>query len=390
MFSFNKYIFYLLLCCSKFVYVFANESVSANVSTQDIYYRYSPLKLSLFSPVLDLSLSFGKQEYQSSIENFTLGIIYNESDYIYGIALSTLILKANNDIIGLSIAPLNFVNLDVIGLQIGLFAQTKKLYGLQLGALSEAKSINGVQISLVNKTDIIYGLQLALGSNFASKTNGMQIGLYNEADEVYGVQIGIVNYARKVYGSQIGLINIAGESRGLSLGTFFTLDKSNGFIKTYITFEDQFPLNFGLKIGNKYLYSILEATSKKSTFYKEKLYLMALNNELITNPFEAFYSLGVGSQYYIQSFFIGAEIKWFDIIDENEQESIGKRFSLHYSLLTGVKLNDELESFLIFSVYDMSLNGKFNLINTINYLPDENYLFTFGFGIQAFIFNSAK
>lgn len=389
MFSFIKYVLYVLICWSKLFYVLATNSLPEKANSEDIIYRYLPVKLSLFSPI-ELPFSIGKNEFQFHIENFSLGIIYNKADYIYGLAVTSGVFKANYDVIGMSIAPVNLVDSSVLGIQLGLYSQAKQLYGFQSGLYSEVENGNGAQVSFGNNADTIDGAQVAFASNFSKKTNGLQIGIYNNADEVNGVQIGIINYARKVYGSQIGFINVAEESHGLSLGTFFTLDKSNGFIKVFVTFEDQFPFNFGFKIGNKYLYSILEATSNKNTYNDQKVLAMAISNALIVNPYTAFYSLGLGSQLYFNSVFIAAELKWFDIVDENNKDALGKQFSLHYSLLTGMKLTDVLESFLKFSLYDMSLAGKFRLINTLSYLPNENYLFTFGFGVQAFIFNTLK
>lgn len=168
MFSFIKNVFYVLLCWSKLFYVLATNSFSEKANSEDIIYRYLPVKLSLFSPI-ELPFSFGKNDFQFRIENFSLGIIYNEADYIYGLALTSGVFKARQDVIGLSIAPVNLVDSSVLGIQLGLYSQAKQLYGLQSGLYSDAENVNGVQVSFGNNTDTIDGMQVAFSSNFSKK-----------------------------------------------------------------------------------------------------------------------------------------------------------------------------------------------------------------------------
>ncbi|MGY3804944.1 LA_2272 family surface repeat-containing protein [Pigmentibacter ruber] len=381
--------FLFLLCISLNLYA-QKINQQKELEINSIPTKYSLLKFTIYSPYTDLSLAFTDENYKKIIENISIGLINNSAENIIGLGISLGVLKVKNNFYGLGISSIHFSENEFNGLQIGLYSQVALMNGAQLSFLANSNIVNGIQLSVVNFVDDLNGIQIAPVTNFAKNINGLQLGIYNHADEVSGVQIGIVNYAKKVYGSQIGLINIAEDSHGLSLGTLFSMDQTNGFAKVYFASENYFPFNYGLKIGNNLLYSIIEASPNNYNIDKRILALSLLNYSFLFFPFDFNVSFGLGTQLSIDKIFLALELKWLNVAEQDKSKSIGEHFSLHYSLLTGYRLSKQTESFLKFSVYDLNIPGKFELINVPNYLPNAQYLFTLGFGFQFFIFGSDR
>ncbi|WGL60262.1 hypothetical protein QEJ31_01410 [Pigmentibacter sp. JX0631] len=390
-------VFLMLKIIYYFIFIFLFSNLYANDFKQELDSeiisfptRYRLFKLTVYSPFTDLSFSIGDREYKKSIENISIGLVNNEAENIIGLGISLGLLNVKNNFYGFGISLIQFTDEVFSGFQLGLYSQTKELNGFQLSLIANSNIVNGLQFSGFNYAEEINGAQLSFSTNYARNLKGIQFGIYNDADEVCGVQIGIVNNAKKVYGSQIGFINIAGESKGLSLGTIFSMDKTNGFSKLYFASENYFPLSYGVKIGSNLFYSIIEASPKNYVVNKKLVGLFLLNNNFLTFPFDLNISFGIGSQLSIDKVFLALELKWLNIAEQDERESIGEHFSLHYSLLTGYRISKDVESFLKFSVYNMDIPGKFQLLNTTNYLPNEQYLFTLGFGFQMFLFGSDR
>lgn len=106
------------------------------------------------------------------------------------------------------------------GLQMaGLMNLSDSVKGAQLhaGILGNgASQVDGAQVVFLfgyNLTDYANGVQAAVfGFNYANETvNGVQVAiLYNYATKMNGLQLGVINACEHLTGVQIGLVNIVG------------------------------------------------------------------------------------------------------------------------------------------------------------------------------------
>jgi hypothetical protein len=99
----------------------------------------------------------------------------------------------------------------------------------------------------------LLGAQLSGGFNFASKMTGAQLSTINVAGELAGPQFGVVNIGGKV-SSQFGVVNIADEVDA-TVG-LISVSRKGTFAGGFWT-GDTAPMNLGLKMGGKTVYSIL-------------------------------------------------------------------------------------------------------------------------------------
>lgn len=97
------------------------------------------------------------------------------------------------------------------------------------------------------------GVQLSGVFNFASKLGGVQGSVVNVGGEVSGAQFGILNVGGKVT-SQFGIINIADEADA-TVGIISISRK--GTLGLGFWAGDTAPMNLGVKMGGKSVYSII-------------------------------------------------------------------------------------------------------------------------------------
>lgn len=159
---------------------------------------FSPVSLAVFP-----GLQFPGAEY--TVAGLRASLFWGRQRDIYGLDLGVLGNITEQDFTGIGLSGLfNMTHgvTRVIGLQaaLGMNMTTNKttVYGLQLAGLlnsnEAASSLIGFGVALVN-----------LSPNM--DIMGVQLGVYNKALAVYGLQIGIVNVCKNLHGLQIGLVN---------------------------------------------------------------------------------------------------------------------------------------------------------------------------------------
>lgn len=161
-----------------------------------------------------------------------------KNTYPFGIGLfspNAQFPAADDNVSGLRINLISGECVDMVGLDIGVFANVVSdgMFGLQLSGLYGfaggdsmavqmsgignrcSGNLTGLQISGVfnycDYSSTVNGVQFSL-ANVCGSMNGLQVGIYNKALDVYGIQIGIVNGTRRLTGVQIGLINLVKDS----------------------------------------------------------------------------------------------------------------------------------------------------------------------------------
>ncbi len=113
-------------------------------------------------------------------------------------------------------------DIDVIGLRLNLpSGQCEQVSGLDLGLIGRSQYFNGIQINLLRNsvTDALAGWQIGC-YNSAGLDNmlGLQTGLWNESKTMYGLQLGLVNLADYAEGFQVGLVNRTEGMHGYQIG----------------------------------------------------------------------------------------------------------------------------------------------------------------------------
>jgi len=113
-------------------------------------------------------------------------------------------------------------NIDVIGLRLNFPAgQCEQVTGFDLGLIGHSQYFNGLQLNLLRNdvTDSLAGWQIGIyNSAGLGDMLGIQSGLWNESKTMYGLQVGLVNLADYSKGLQIGLINRVEQMRGYQIG----------------------------------------------------------------------------------------------------------------------------------------------------------------------------
>jgi hypothetical protein len=156
----------------------------------------------------------------------------------------------------------NFTGGDVTGLQlggVGSFAGGD-LRGLQLGggANFTGGGVTGLQLGGVgNVAAEVRGAQVAGGTNIGGDVQGLQLSVLNIGGDVEGLQLGVVNIARRVRGLQLGVLNVAGDVQGESIGVVSAV--RNGYRAAEAWASDLMPLQAGIKLGGRHVYSLIAA-----------------------------------------------------------------------------------------------------------------------------------
>ncbi len=99
------------------------------------------------------------------------------------------------------------------------------------------------------------GAQILGVVNGAQTFRGVQLGILNIAGDAHGGQFGLINIARSVKGTQIGFLNIAHYVKGAPIGVVSFVKQGRHNLALWRS--DTADFNFGIKLGNQHVYSIL-------------------------------------------------------------------------------------------------------------------------------------
>lgn len=113
-------------------------------------------------------------------------------------------------------------NIDVVGLRLNFPAgQCDQVCGMDIGLIGRSQYFSGIQLNLLRNsvTDALAGWQIG-GYNSAGFSDmvGLQTGLWNESKTLYGFQVGLVNLADYAKGFQVGLVNRVEGMYGYQIG----------------------------------------------------------------------------------------------------------------------------------------------------------------------------
>ncbi len=233
-----------------------------NLCFAEDYFKWTPLQISLFSPVqlfseradvygARLNLLYGKSR---NVWGFDIGTV-NQTEDMYGIQGGLLANNVEGDLGGFQVGTIgNFVGGKVTGIQLSVMNQVKgPIIGFQLGLYCNVSGgISGIQVSIiangkcafeervdyhtVKRTSITgygpsNGVQIAIGGNAATRLRGIQLALFSNyaRDSATGIQLGAFNISEETYGFQLGMLNFTDEVNGLQIGYFNKASNVNGF-----------------------------------------------------------------------------------------------------------------------------------------------------------------
>jgi uncharacterized protein YjbI with pentapeptide repeats len=176
------------------------------------------------------------------------------------------------------------------------------------------KDIKGAQFAgIINLSKIdIAGAQFAgIGNIAKGSVTGLQAsGVFNKAEDITGAQVGIINIAKNVTGAQIGIVNISDDINGAPIGLINIVKDGQIHIDVWSSEpqHDGMPpnVNFGVKLGSKYIYSLL-----------------AVGSQFAPDPIKwnsIFPIFGIGGHIPINSFYINIDI--LSSLDTKVNESI--------------------------------------------------------------------
>lgn len=195
---------------------------------------------------ITLSLNSAGVQAQKGVEHFNISLFCN-TDSLKGANLSILTSAIKKDMQGVQISALNNFATKGNGIQIGMFsnASTSTFKGIQLAGISNVSMGMKRGIQLAGAANIcsssMRGIQTAV-YNYADTLNGSQIGLFNACiSHPRGVQIGIINYSRDTVAHKIGLVNVNPKTRIDLLSYIGTSTK----------------LNMALRFRNRSTYNII-------------------------------------------------------------------------------------------------------------------------------------
>lgn len=140
--------------------------------------------------------------------------------------------------------------------------------GLQLGGVGNvaAGHVRGMQLGAGgNLAAEVRGAQVAGVTNIGRDVQGLQLSVLNIGVNVEGLQLGVVNVARRVHGLQLGVINVAGDVKGESIGLISAV--RNGYHTVEAWASDLMPLQAGVKLGGRHVYSLISAGTTTDTGY---------------------------------------------------------------------------------------------------------------------------
>ena len=113
-------------------------------------------------------------------------------------------------------------DIDVVGVRFTLpYGKCEGVTGFDIGVYGGCRYFEGVQVNILRNEvkDIMAGGQFGI-YNSAGRADcvGVQFGLFNESRAMRGFQVGIINLCDHIYGVQVGLINRAETAYGFQVG----------------------------------------------------------------------------------------------------------------------------------------------------------------------------
>ena len=218
--------------------------------------------------------------------NVSINLLAGATAEIHGVEMGALINFVSDEVRGAQFAgTANILSGDLHGLQAaGVINMSKgHVEGAQLAGIvnindGELLGLQASGIANLNTGDA-EGSQLAGIANVGNgKMRGLQAaGIYNHARHIDGLQIaGITNSAASVDGAQVSLVNVStGKVKGFQLGLVNFAEESdvsiglvnivkNGYRAVDAWVSDTAPLNIGLKLGSRKVYTI-SAVSKQTS-----------------------------------------------------------------------------------------------------------------------------
>lgn len=91
--------------------------------------------------------------------------------------------------------------------------------GLSIALYSLANDLNGFSIhAAYNSAQNLRGLHISGIGNYANRSVGINVGLYNKSANMTGLQLGLINKSTHIKGLQIGLFNYSDTVKGLQIG----------------------------------------------------------------------------------------------------------------------------------------------------------------------------
>jgi hypothetical protein len=154
--------------------------------------------------------------------------------------------------------------------------------GAQLGVANWSGDFKGIKLGVAHYTNGNFrGFDASVASFTKGEHEGPQLGVLNGASSMRGPQIGVVNMGRLVDGLQIGVLNLSGKSRGLQLGVLNIAESvdgasvglinliGDGYHPVTIWGGDILPLNVGVKLGSRYVYTLLGFGTKSGSKDKD-------------------------------------------------------------------------------------------------------------------------
>lgn len=126
----------------------------------------------------------------------------------------SLIYGNNRNVYGFALAPFNYIE--------------SSMYGLQVGVSNVAlEKVRGLQIGFTNTTGHLRGMQIG-GLNFKEQSGGVQLGLFN-MQKSGGLQLGLANYAEH-NDYPIGFVNIIKDG---DMNAGMTIDEMSNLTATF-------------------------------------------------------------------------------------------------------------------------------------------------------------
>lgn len=231
----------------------------------------------------------------------------------------------------------NVVGADAVGTQVSVGANVtaRSVTGAQVatGVNVVGTDLRGAQIAAgVNVVNgRVAGLQVTSGLNYGAAIAGAQVGIVNVGGEVTGLQIGLVNIGRTVKGVQIGLVNLADDSTA-PIGLLNLIRDGQHHLVAWGS--DSAPVNVGVKLGGRHVYSMLAAGFETSNGKRRWLAGLGLGGHLPLD--ERFYL-----EADVLTWHINEDQLW--TITTNSLHSLrvvaGYSVGRHFSLFAGPTLN---------------------------------------------------
>jgi hypothetical protein len=157
---------------------------------------------------------------------------------------------------GIQASPVNFSKSTFEGAQLGVANWSGDFKGIKLGVVHYTDgNLRGVEASVVGMTRGAHqGPQLGV-VNGAGEIRGPQVGVVNLTHLAEGLQIGVLNLSGKTRGLQLGVVNIAESVDGASVGLINII--GDGYHPVTVWSGDILPLNLGVKLGSRHVYTLL-------------------------------------------------------------------------------------------------------------------------------------